>query len=203
MYAAGESDLAGFRVGVVSRKKIVDGKRVAAGDVILGLGSSGLHSNGSSLARRVLFDAMGLAPSARPPKLEGKSVGEALLAPTRLYARHVRAVIEAGVDVRAMSHITGGGLPGNLPRVLPDGFGARLHGGWRRPAIIELIAQRVDENELKRVFNLGVGFVFVIPAGQKAMAEEALRAIGETPLDLGEVVALPPETDFEARVIFP
>jgi phosphoribosylformylglycinamidine cyclo-ligase len=203
MYAAGEYDLAGFSVGVVARKKIVDGKRVASGDAILALGSSGLHSNGYSLARRVLFDAMGLKPSARPPKLEGKSVGEALLAPTRLYARHVRAVIDAGVDVRAMSHITGGGLPGNLPRVLPDGLGARLHGGWKRPAIIELIAQRVDENELRRVFNLGVGYVFIVAPDQKAKAQEALGAIGETALDLGEVVVLPPETDFEARVIFP
>src|SRR5262249_9547821 len=105
MYAEGEYDLAGFAVGVVARKKIVDGARVAAGDVAIALPSSGLHSNGYSLARKVLLDTM--KPSDRPKELGGKSVGEALLVPTRLYARHVAALAE--VDVRAMSHITGGG----------------------------------------------------------------------------------------------
>lgn len=203
MYAAGEYDLAGFTVGVVARAKIVDGKRVAEGDRILGLASSGLHSNGYSLARRVLFDAMKLTPADRPEKLGGKTVGEALLAPTRLYPRHVQAVLAAGVDVHAMSHITGGGLPGNLPRVLPDDLGARLGAPWKRPAILELIAERVEEPELRRVFNLGIGFVFVVPAGDVARANEALRAIGEEPIDLGEVVRMPEGTDFEARVVFP
>jgi phosphoribosylformylglycinamidine cyclo-ligase len=203
MYAAGEYDLAGFTVGVVARKKIVDGKRVAEGDAIIGLASSGLHSNGYSLARRVLFDAMKLTPNDRPEKLGGKTVGEALLAPTRLYPRHVQAVLAAGVDVHAMSHITGGGLPGNLPRVLPDHLGARLAAPWKRPAIIELIAERVEETELRRVFNLGVGFVFVVPAGEGVRTHEALRAIGEEPIDLGEVVRMPEGTDFEARVVFP
>ncbi|MFO0742305.1 MAG: phosphoribosylformylglycinamidine cyclo-ligase [Labilithrix sp.] len=201
MYAAGEYDLAGFAVGVVARKKIVDGKRVAAGDRVIGVASSGLHSNGYSLARRVLFDAMKLTPADRPEKLGGKTVAEALLAPTRLYARHVRAVQEAGVDIRAMSHITGGGLPGNLPRVLPEGLGVRLPDtAWARPAILELIAERVEEAELRRVFNLGVGFVFVVPA---ADADKAISAIGEPTIDLGEIVALPADTDFEARVVFP
>ena len=203
MYAAGEYDLAGFSVGVVARSKIVDGKRVAAGDRVIGLRSSGLHSNGYSLARRVLLEAMNLAPSDRPAKLEGKSVAEALMAPTRLYARHVQAVLAAGVDVRAMSHITGGGLPGNLPRVLPDGLGVRLGAPWKRPAILELVAERVEEAELRRVFNLGIGYVFVVPQADEARATEALRALGEDVVALGEVVAMPPETDFEARVVFP
>jgi phosphoribosylformylglycinamidine cyclo-ligase len=203
MYAAGEYDLAGFTVGVVARAKIVDGKRVAEGDQLIGLPSSGLHSNGYSLARRVLFEALGLTPDDRPEKLGGASVGEALLAPTRLYPRHVQAVLAAGVDVHAMSHITGGGLPGNLPRVLPEGFGARLRGGWKRPGIVELIAEKVEEHELRRVFNLGVGFVFVVPAAEVARTNEALRAIGEEPIDLGEVVRMPEGTDFEARVVFP
>ena len=202
MYTDGEYDLAGFAVGVVARSKIVDGKRVSAGDRVIGVASSGLHSNGYSLARRVLFDAMGLKPADRPSQLGGKSVGEALLAPTRLYSRHVQAVLAAGVDVRAMSHITGGGLPGNLPRVLPEGLGVRLGAPWRRPAILELIAEKVEEAELRRVFNLGVGYVFVVPAAEATRANEALVAQGETPIDLGEVVAVPPETDFEARVIF-
>lgn len=204
MYAAGEYDLAGFAVGVVARSKIVDGKRVAAGDRLVALASSGLHSNGYSLARRVLLeeDGLGLALDARPDLLEGKTVAEALLAPTRLYARHVKAVLAAGVDVRAMSHVTGGGLPGNLPRVLPDGLGVRLAPSWKRPGVVQLIAQRVDELELRRVFNLGVGFVFVVPAKDAAPTREALAAIGETAIDLGEIVDVPPETEFEARVIF-
>lgn len=203
MYAAGEYDLAGFAVGVVSRPAIVDGKRVTAGDRVIGVASSGLHSNGYSLARRVLFDAMKLTPADRPPRLLGKTVGEALLTPTRLYAGHVQAVLAAGVDVRAMSHITGGGLPGNLPRVLPDGLGVRLGAPWTRPAILELIAEAVDEAELRRVFNLGVGFVFVVAEEHAAHAIDVLVARGEAPIDLGEIVALPADTAFEARVIFP
>ena len=204
MYAEGEYDLAGFAVGVVAKKKIVDGKRVAEGDRLVALASSGLHSNGYSLARRVLFDAMKLTPADRPPQLGGPSVGEALLAPTRLYPRHVQAVLAAGIDVHAMSHITGGGLPGNLPRVLPDGLGVRLPaGGWKRPAILELIAEKVEEHELRRVFNLGIGFVFVVAAADVAAVATALRAIGEEPIDLGEIVKVADGTEFEARVIFP
>jgi len=204
MYAEGEYDLAGFTVGIVAKKKIIDGKRVAKGDRLVALPSSGLHSNGYSLARRVLFDALGLSITDRPPQLGGASVGEALLAPTRLYPRHVQAVLAAGIDVHAMSHITGGGLPGNLPRVLPDGLGVRLPAaGWKRPAIVELIASEVEEHELRRVFNLGIGFVFVVAADAAAATHQALRAIGEAPIDLGEIIELPADTDFEARVVFP
>ena len=204
MYAEGEYDLAGFAVGIVAKKKIIDGTRVAVGDRLVALPSSGLHSNGYSLARRVLFDALGLGITDRPPQLGGSSVGEALLAPTRLYPRHVQAVLAAGVDVHAMSHITGGGLPGNLPRVLPDGLGVRLPAaGWKRPAIVELIASKVDELELRRVFNLGIGFVFVVPGDAVARTNETLRSIGEEPIDLGEIIALPGGTEFEARVVFP
>jgi phosphoribosylformylglycinamidine cyclo-ligase len=202
MYAPGEYDLAGFSVGVVARAKIVDGKRVTAGDKVLGVASSGLHSNGYSLARRVLFEELALDAKDRPALLEGRSVGEALLAPTRLYARHVAGMLGAGVDVRAMSHITGGGLPGNLPRVLPEGLGVRLAAPWKRPAILELIAEKVDEQELRRVFNLGVGFVFVVAKDHEARAREALASAGESPIDLGEVVRVPDGTDFEARVSF-
>lgn len=205
MYAAGEYDLAGFAVGVVARSKIVDGKRVTPGDRVIGVASSGLHSNGYSLARRVLLDAdaLALTPPDAPPELGGKTVAEALLAPTRLYARHVKEVLSAGIDVRAMSHITGGGIPGNLPRVLPEGLGVRIGRAWKRPAIFELLSKKVDEAEMRRVFNLGVGFVFVVAPGDLDRANAALSAIGETPIDLGEVITMPPETDFEARVVFP
>lgn len=204
MYAPGEYDLAGFAVGVVAKKKIVDGTRVVAGDKVLGLASSGLHSNGYSLARRVLFDTMKLTPEDRPAMLGGKSVGEVLLTPTRLYPKYVAAVLAAGVDIHAMTHITGGGLPGNLPRVLPDGLGVRLAPSkWQRPAILELIAEKVDEYELRRVFNLGVGYVFVLPQDQVELAVQSLAKLGESVLDLGEVVAVPEGTEFEARVQFP
>jgi phosphoribosylformylglycinamidine cyclo-ligase len=202
MYADGEYDLAGFAVGVVARAKIVDGARVADGDVAIGLPSSGLHSNGYSLARKVLFDAEKLAPGDAPRELGGKTVAEALLAPTRLYARHVGALQGAGIDVRAMSHITGGGLSGNLPRVLPDGLGVRVGAPWPRPAIFELFAGHVDERELRRTFNLGVGFVAVVTAAEAPRAMNALRAAGDRPFELGRVVKVPPETAFEDRVVW-
>ena len=203
MYAEGEYDLAGFTVGIVDRKKIVDGKKVVEGDRLIALPSSGLHSNGYSLARRVLFDALKLTPDSKPESLGGKSVGEALLEPTRLYPRHVQAVLGAGIDVHAMSHITGGGLPGNLPRVLPDHLGVRIGAAWKRPAIIELMAPHVEEHELRRVFNLGVGFVFVVAESDVAKLTDVLKGIGEAAIELGEIVRVPEGTEFEARVIFP
>jgi phosphoribosylformylglycinamidine cyclo-ligase len=205
MYAAGEYDLAGFAVGVVARRKIVDGTRVAEGDVAVALPSSGLHSNGYSLARHALLDTLKLALDARPPELLGKSTGEALLAPTRLYPRAVRAVLEAGVDVHAMSHVTGGGIPGNVPRVLPEGLGLRIERAWSRAPIFDLVqsAGRVAEAEMRRTFNLGVGFLFVVPAGAVGATEQALRAVGESPFVLGRVVGVPADRPFEERVEWP
>jgi phosphoribosylformylglycinamidine cyclo-ligase len=197
MYAPGEYDLAGFCVGVVARARIVDGKRVAAGDALVALPSSGLHSNGYSLARKVLPDL-----DERPQELAGKTVGEALLAPTRLYAKTVQAVLAQGHDVRAMCHVTGGGLPGNLPRVLPDGLGASVCDVAPRAPIFDLVAKRgpVEIDEMRRTFNLGVGYVFVVPESGAAALSDALRALGESPLDLGRVVSVPESTPFEERV---
>jgi phosphoribosylformylglycinamidine cyclo-ligase len=205
MYAEGEYDLAGFAVGVVARAKIVDGTRLAEGDVAIGLPSSGLHSNGYSLARKVLLDKAGFTPTDTPAALSGATIAEALLAPTRLYARHVQAVLAAGVDVRAMSHITGGGMPGNLPRVLPEGLGVRFERAWPRAPIFDLIAEAgpVDVNEMRRTFNDGIGFVFLVPASDAAKATEALTALGEAPVRMGTVVSLPADTPFEERVIYP
>jgi phosphoribosylformylglycinamidine cyclo-ligase len=199
MYAPGEYDLAGFAVGVVAKKKIVDGARVVHGDKVVAIASSGLHSNGYALARRVVFDALGLGVDDRPAALGGASVGEALITPTRLYARHVRAVLDAGVDVKAMCHVTGGGLAGNLPRVLPEGLGVRVRGSWKRPPIFDLLASKVEEEELRRVFNLGVGFIFVVSAEN---VDAVKGAIGEECIDLGEVERVPAETPFEARVAY-
>jgi phosphoribosylformylglycinamidine cyclo-ligase len=202
MYKDGEYDLAGFAVGVVGRKKIIDGTRVEKGCVAIALPSSGLHSNGYSLARRVLFDEMKLDWRDRPAALGGQTVGEALLTPTRLYPRAVQALLSAAIDVRAMSHITGGGLPGNLPRVLPESLGVRIAEGWDRPAIFAVIAAGgpVAEAEMRRAFNLGVGFVVIVPEAEESRAIEALRGAGERPFVLGPVVDVPPGTPFEARV---
>jgi phosphoribosylformylglycinamidine cyclo-ligase len=204
MYADGEYDLAGFAVGVVARKKIVDGTRVDTGCVAIALRSTGLHSNGYSLARRVLFDVMKLEWRDRPAGLAGQTVGEALLAPTRLYARATQALLGAAIDVRAMSHITGGGLPGNLPRVLPESLGVRVDAAWERPPIFDFIAQGgpVEEGEMRRTFNLGVGFVVVVPAAEEARAIEVLRGAGERPFVLGPVVNVAAGTPFEERVVW-
>ncbi len=199
MYAEGEYDLAGFCVGVVARSRIVDGTRVAEGDAIIGLASSGLHSNGYSLARKVLPNL-----DERPSELGGASVGEALLRPTRLYAKTVQAVLAAGHDVRAMSHITGGGLPGNLPRVLPEGLGASVHASLPRAPLFDLIEKRgpVDVAEMRRTFNLGIGFVMIVPESQARALEDTLRSVGETPIDMGRVVSVPKDTPFEDRVAY-
>jgi phosphoribosylformylglycinamidine cyclo-ligase len=205
MYAPGEYDLAGFAVGVVGRKRIVDGTRVEAGDVAIALASSGLHSNGYSLARKALLEAMRLSPDDRPAELGGKTVGEALLEPTRLYARHVQAVLAAGVDVRAMSHVTGGGMPGNLPRVLPEGLGLRWERPWPRAPIFDLLQKgaRIGEAEMRRTFNVGIGYVFVVAAAEAGRASDALRAIGESPIALGQIVQVGADRAFEERVEWP
>jgi phosphoribosylformylglycinamidine cyclo-ligase len=210
MYAPGEYDLAGFAVGVVERARIVDGKSARAGDVAIGVASSGLHSNGYSLARAVVLDRLKLGLGERPEELKGDSVGDALLRPTRLYARHVKAVLEAvsvsaSGGVHAMSHITGGGLPGNLPRVLPDGLGLALSGDWPRAPIFALIARGgpVTLAEMRRTFNMGVGYIFVVGEADAPRARAALEREGERPIDLGHVVTVSPDTPFEERVIWP
>jgi phosphoribosylformylglycinamidine cyclo-ligase len=203
MYAAGEYDLAGFAVGVVGRKSLVDGKRTAAGDKVVGLASSGLHSNGYALARRVLAPGHG-AFAERPAELGGASIGETLLEPTRLYAPAVKAALAAGLDVRAMCHVTGGGLPGNLPRVLPEGLGIELVASWPRPPVFALIAQRgpVEEAELRRTFNLGVGYVFVVPPEQEERLAAVMSEAGFPSFPLGTVIEVDPQTEFEERVRF-
>ena len=203
MYAAGEYDLAGFAVGIVGKKQIVDGKRTAAGDVVIGLHSSGLHSNGYSLARRVV-DAHKVDLRAQNSEL-GRTLGEALMEPTRLYAKATRALLDGAIDIRAMSHITGGGLPGNLPRVLPDGLGARIDlASFPRPPVFKVLAALgpIDEHELRRTFNIGLGYVVIVSKSDAPRALELLRAAGEEPRVVGEVITVDPATDFEARVEF-
>jgi phosphoribosylformylglycinamidine cyclo-ligase len=206
MYAPGEYDLAGFAVGVVARDKVVDGSRLAPGDVALGLPSSGMHSTGYSLARTVLFEVMKLSPGDRPRELQGMTVGEALLLPTRLYARQVKLMLDrAAVDVRAMCHITGSGLPGNLPRVMPEGLGLRIEHTWPRAPIFDVIFRGggLDEQEMRSTFNLGIGFVFLVAERDAAQAIAALRAFGESPVTMGRVVLVPANRTFEERVEWP
>lgn len=189
MYADGDYDLAGFAVGIVSRPRIIDGSRVAPGDVLVGVASSGLHSNGYSLARRLVFDQANLGPDACPAVLGGVSVRDALLAPTRLYARATQALVSAGVDAHAMCHVTGGGLVGNLPRVLPDGVVARVTAAWKEPPIYALIREigGVAEAELRRTFNLGLGFVVVVPSEQAGLAVRAIASAGEEAFIFGRI----------------
>ncbi len=202
MYAAGEYDLAGFSVGVVDRADIVDGTKVRPGDAVIGVASSGLHSNGYSLVRKVLLERAGLALDARPAGL-GEPLADALLRPTRIYARAVRALL-AAVEVRALSHITGGGLPGNVPRVLPDGMGVAVDPKtWSVPPIFALVAEHGDVSldEMRLAFNMGLGLVAVVPAVAAKEACEVLARAGEEAAVVGRVIETPGAA-FEARVVF-
>lgn len=190
-YPPGEYDLAGFAVGVVERSRLIDGKRIEAGDRILGLASSGLHSNGYSLARKVLLDQMGLALDARPAELGGESLADALLRPTRIYAPSLRA-LAAEVDVRGMAHVTGGGLIENPPRMLAPGLAIRFDpSAWRVPPLFGLIARGggVDELEMRRTFNVGIGMVVCVPAADAARARDVLAGRGEEVWEIGEIIA--------------
>jgi phosphoribosylformylglycinamidine cyclo-ligase len=200
MYPDGEYDLAGFAVGVVSREKLLDGSGAKAGDRIVAVASSGLHSNGFSLVRKVLEGSLG----EKVAELGG-TVGEALLTPTRIYARTVAALLEADLPVRSLCHVTGGGIPGNLPRVLPESLGARIDlASYTRPAIFEILARRgpIEESEMRKVFNLGVGLFVVIAPEAADRAIALLNREGERAWAIGEVVSVPAGTPFEERVLF-
>ncbi len=187
-YARDEYDLAGFAVGVVSRSRILDGSSVRVGDVIVGLASSGLHSNGFSLARKVLTEGADPLPLSTPIADIG-TLGDTLLAPTRIYVDASRIAMEHRVG--AMCHITGGGLPENVPRVLREGLGARIDlGSWQPGPLFELIQTRggVTDAEMLRTFNMGVGFVLVVSSDEAETMMSRLREAGDQAFVLGEVV---------------
>src|SRR3989304_3578459 len=187
-YAPGEYDLAGFCVGVTEKSRIIDGSAVKPGDRLLGLASSGLHSNGYSLARKVVLERMGLKVGDPLPGL-GKSVGDELLAPTRIYVKPVLDLLKA-IPVRAMAHITGGGLTGNLPRVLPAGCKAVIErGSWTVPPLFVLIREsgKIGEAEMFRTFNMGIGLVVIVAAEHAEHARGLLASLGETVSVIGEV----------------
>jgi phosphoribosylformylglycinamidine cyclo-ligase len=173
-----EYDLAGFCVALAERRELVSGSRAQAGDAIIGLPSSGPHSNGFSLVRRLLERA-GLGPADTPEGLGGATVADALLEPTRIYARPVAELCRT-VDVRAMAHITGGGIPGNLARQFPDGLGAEIDlGAFERPPVFGWLGSLgVEEDELRRVFNLGLGYAAVVEADSAPAALSALERGG-------------------------
>jgi phosphoribosylformylglycinamidine cyclo-ligase len=189
-YADGEYDIAGFIVGVVERSKIIDGGGIAPGDVLLGLPSAGLHTNGYSLARHVLFERAGLTPDSFVPAL-GATVGDTLLAPHRSYLATLRPLVDAGL-VKAMAHITGGGITENLPRVLPDGCAATVDRlSWAVPPVFQLIQQHGDiaVDEMYRAFNMGIGMVVVVAATETGRALELLDRGGEHAVGIGRIVA--------------
>jgi phosphoribosylformylglycinamidine cyclo-ligase len=187
-YAPDDYDLAGFIVGVVDRRNALP-REVREGDVLLGLPSAGLHTNGYSLARKALFEGSSLKVDTHLPEL-GTTVGEALLSPHLSYLAALAPLLERG-KVRALSHITGGGFPGNIPRVLPDGLGALVRrGSWEIPPIFRLIQKggAVSDEEMYRTFNMGIGMVVVVAPEDLHEVEHSLERRGETSLVIGTVV---------------
>jgi phosphoribosylformylglycinamidine cyclo-ligase len=206
-----EFDVAGFCVGVVERDRLLDGTAARAGDALIGIASSGLHSNGFSLVRRIVADAavdLGegyanlacriLGPeTASEPQTASLALGEVLLTPTRIYSQAIlalrRRLLATGSDLRGVAHITGGGLPGNVPRVLPEGLGASLHpAAWPMPSIMRLIGALggLSEAELRSTFNGGLGMVCVVPAEAVPTAISSLNEDGLAAWRVGEVVAI-------------
>ncbi len=187
LYAVGDLDVVGACIGACERPEVVTGESVRAGDAVLGLASSGLHTNGYTLARKVADDA-GISYADTPEGFD-RSVGEVYLEPHRAYVREVQA-LRAAVEVRGMAHVTGGGLPGNLPRAL-GGLGARLEtGSWEEPAVFAMIRAlgNVPEDEMRRVFNLGVGFCVVVGRDEADTALVVLREAGCAAWRIGTVV---------------
>jgi phosphoribosylformylglycinamidine cyclo-ligase len=190
MYAEGDYDLAGFCVGAVERGELLDGSRVAPGDSIVGISSSGIHSNGFSLVRRIIADR-GWDIAAEAPFLPGVSLGEALLEPTRIYVRSLLPLVRDGI-VHALAHITGGGLLENIPRVLPDGCRAEVDAAsWEFPPMFALLQEggSIAPEEMARTFNCGIGMVAVVAAGQTSEVIARLEESGEKARLIGKIAS--------------
>jgi phosphoribosylformylglycinamidine cyclo-ligase len=188
MYAGGDYDLAGFCVGAVERDQVLTGADIEPGDVILGLASSGLHSNGFSLVRRII-EQEGWDLGERLPGEAGRTLGEVLLEPTRIYVRSLLPLIQEGW-IKGLAHITGGGLLENIPRVLPDGRHAVLNvGQWQQPSIFSMLQAggRIAPEEMARTFNCGVGMAVIVSADQAASVTQRLESAGETVLEIGRI----------------
>ncbi|MBI1746727.1 MAG: phosphoribosylformylglycinamidine cyclo-ligase [Acidobacteria bacterium] len=189
-YQAGEYDLAGCIVGLVEKKQIINGRAIKPGDVLLGLPSAGLHTNGYSLARKILFDRMGVTVSQYVEELQG-TVGDTLLAPHRSYLPALKDLATTG-KIKGLAHITGGGLTANLPRILPPGCQARIHlGSWPVLPIFRFLQRsgHVPDDDMYRTFNMGIGMVLVVAKRNVAFVEQALKTKGELCYSIGEIVA--------------
>jgi phosphoribosylformylglycinamidine cyclo-ligase len=192
-YADGEYDVAGFIVGVVARDRLIDGRNIRAGDALVGLPSSGLHTNGYSLARRIVFDIARLEVDSRIPEL-GVPIGSALLEPHRSYLPLIRPLLSSGVGIiKGMAHITGGGITDNLPRILPEGTGAVIdRSAWQVPPIFQWLQRTggVPDDDMLRTFNMGIGLIIACENGDADRVIETLAAAGEpAAVRLGRVVA--------------
>jgi phosphoribosylformylglycinamidine cyclo-ligase len=201
-YRDGEYDLAGFAVGVVEKSQIIDGRSIVPGDVLIGLASSGLHSNGYSLARHVLFEQAKLTVESLVPELN-RTVGEELLTPTRIYVKPLLSLIRA-FPIKGLAHITGGGMTDNLPRVLPSGVNARVdRRTWTVPPVFTVLSSlgKIEQEEMYRVFNMGIGMVLVVPSDVADAVIACAVDLGERAQVIGEIVASPsaePEVEYVA-----
>jgi phosphoribosylformylglycinamidine cyclo-ligase len=187
-YADGEYDIAGFIVGIVEKSRVVDGRAIAAGDTLIGLPSAGLHTNGYSLARQVLFDAVGFRPDTFLPEV-GATVGDALLAPHRSYLNAIKPLLDQRL-IKGMAHITGGGITENLPRILPEGTAASIdRQTWSIPPLFGLLQQRggIATDEMFRAFNMGIGLIVACAPSDSQPVVEALRSSGSGPIVIGSV----------------
>lgn len=192
MYRDNEYDLAGFALGVVERSDLITGANITCDDVVIGIASSGLHSNGYSLVRKVLFERAALAIHEKPDAL-GEPLVDTLLRPTRIYVKAAQNALKTG-RVKGFCHVTGGGLLGNIPRILPDGLGVVLdQSSWKRPAIFDLLAElgEIEENEMRRTFNLGIGFVVISERGSEKEVIEKIGESGEIAWSIGAVRDMP------------
>ncbi len=188
LYHEGEYDLAGFAVGAVDRARIIDGSRVADGDVLVGLASSGLHSNGYTLVRKVLLEQARLDLERHVDEF-GRTLGEELLEPTRVYASALVPLF-AGVDVHGVAHVTGGGVPRNVQRIIPNGLSARIDASsWPRPPVFDFVQRHgeIEQAEMYRTFNMGLGMVLALPPAAVDRAVAMLSGVGERALIVGHV----------------
>ena len=200
-YSDDEYDLAGFAVGVVEKHKLINGSKIKPGNALIGLASSGLHSNGFSLVRKVLLERSGYGMADTLSELSNKPLGEVLLTPTRIYAKSVMALMK-DFDILGMSHITGGGITGNTPRMLPKGTQALIRKGtWDTPPIFTLVRKKagVDDNEMYRDFNMGIGMILAVPAKQADVVMKKARKLGEQAYLIGEIVKGKPGVKYEEK----
>lgn len=186
MYPDGEYDLAGFAVGVVEKEQVINGRSIAAGDIVLGLASNGIHSNGYSLVRKIIERAR---PELDAPFADGQTLRQAIIAPTRLYVKPILAALKQ-FTIKGMAHITGGGISENVPRILPDNTVAAIDAqSWPLPKLFQWLQQagQVDSQEMYRTFNCGIGMVLVVNAADAAEVQQFLQQQGETVYEIGVI----------------